>query len=124
MEVTPNETAGVWGTPRILTDMSQDAPEHPIAVADDPARSRYVAYVDGEVAGYSEYELDDGRGRIVIQHTEVDDAFEGRGVGGALVRGTLDDVRRRRLRVVPQCPFVKAWLDRHPHYQDLLRDPS
>lgn len=105
--------------------MSQDAlDEHPIDVADDPAQSRYVASVDGEMAGYSEYEIDESRGRILIQHTEVDDAFEGRGVGGALVRGTLDDVRRRRLRVVAQCPFVRAWLDRHPDYQDLLRDPT
>ena len=105
--------------------MSQDPlDEHPIDVADDPAQSRYVAYVDGVAAGFSEYELDESRGRIVIQHTEVDDAFEGRGVGGALVRGTLDDVRRRRLRVVPHCPFVKAWLEGHPEYQDLLRDPA
>ena len=91
--------------------MPQDVPEPAIDVEDRPGESRYVAYVDGEPAGFSEYEIDSDRGRIVFRHTVVDDAFEGRGVGGALVRGALDDVRRRRLRVVPQCPFVKAWLD-------------
>jgi predicted GNAT family acetyltransferase len=95
-----------------------------IDVRDEPDQSRYAAYIDGALAGYSDYTLDLDRGRIVIKHTEVDDAFEGQGVGGALVRGELDDVRRRRLRVVPSCPFVKAWIERHPDYQDLLRDPD
>jgi predicted GNAT family acetyltransferase len=94
-----------------------------IDIRDEPESSRYAAYVDGELAGFSEYTLDPERGRIVIAHTEVDDAFEGRGVGSALVRGELDDARRRRLRVVPQCPFVKAYIERHPDYQDLLRTP-
>jgi predicted GNAT family acetyltransferase len=95
-----------------------------IEVRDEPDESRYAAYVDGELAGYSEYTLDSQRSRIVIEHTEVDDAFEGQGVGSALARGALDDVRRRRLRVVPSCPFVKAWIERHPDYQDLLRPPA
>jgi predicted GNAT family acetyltransferase len=94
-----------------------------IEVRDEPESSRYAAYVDGELAGFSEYTLDAERGRIVISHTEVDDAFEGHGVGSALVRGELDDVRRRRLRVVAQCPFVKAWIERHPDYQDLVKPP-
>lgn len=98
--------------------------EPSIDVKDDPGESRYVVYVDGQLAGFSDYVLDDSRNRIVFQHTEVDDAYEGQGVGGALVRATLDDVRRRRLRVLPQCPFVKAWIDDHPDYQDLLRDPG
>ena len=95
-----------------------------IEIRDEPESSRYAAYVDGELAGFSEYTLDPERGRIVIAHTEIDDAFEGHGVGSALVRGELDDVRRRRLRVVPQCPFFKAWIEKHPDYQDLLRTPQ
>jgi predicted GNAT family acetyltransferase len=104
---------------------TEQSTEPTIEVRDDPGESRYVVHVDGELAGYSEYELDESRGRIVIAHTEVDDAYEGRGVGTALARGVLDDVRRGgRLRVVAQCPFVKEWIERHPDYQDLLRAPE
>jgi uncharacterized protein len=111
----------VWDTPRILADMTPDAlDEHAIDVADDPAQSRYVASVGGEVAGYSEYEIDEPRGRILIQHTEVDDAFEGHGVGGTLVSKTLDDARARGLEVLPFCRFVKSYIAKHPEYLDLV----
>ena len=56
---------------------------------------------------------------MVFVHTEVDDAFEGQGVGSLLVRQALDSVRGEGLRVVAQCPFVKAWIERHPEYADL-----
>ncbi|WP_235928300.1 GNAT family N-acetyltransferase [Goekera deserti] len=53
-------------------------------------------------------------------HTEVDPAGEGKGRGGTLVRGALDDVRAQGGTVVPLCSFVRGWIDRHPEYQDLL----
>ena len=91
-----------------------------VTVQDNPEASRYEARDDsGVVAGFAEYERHDDR--IVFTHTEVDDAFEGRGVGGALVRGALDDVRTTALRVVATCPFVKAWIGKHPDYADLTR---
>ena len=71
-----------------------------------------------ELAGFAEY-----RPRphaVVFTHTEVDEAFEGQGIGGALVRGALDDVRSKGLAVVPLCPFVKAWIAKHPEYEDLV----
>jgi predicted GNAT family acetyltransferase len=89
-------------------------------VRDNPGLSRFEAYVDGRLAGFSAYELTDGV--ITFTHTEVDDAFEGRGVGSALVRWELDRVRAdgdRRVR--PLCPFVRAWIDEHPDYADLTR---
>lgn len=58
---------------------------------------------------------------IVFTHTAVPPAIEGRGVGTRLIRGALDLVRDQGLRVVPQCPFVRAFVDRHPAYRDLLR---
>ncbi len=83
------------------------------------AESRYEAYVDGELAGSAYYELDDKR--IVFTHTEVDDRFEGKGVGSALARFALDDVRASvGRRVVPRCPFIKGWIERHPEYADLV----
>lgn len=88
------------------------------------SENRYEAYVDGELAGAAYYELDDRRpdeGRIVFTHTEVDDRFEGKGVGSALARFALDDVRAAGdRRVVPRCPFIKGWIERHPEYDDLV----
>ena len=55
-----------------------------------------------------------------LQHTEVDDAHEGKGFGGKLAQGVLDDVRRRGLHVTPSCPFIKKWIDKHPDYADLV----
>jgi predicted GNAT family acetyltransferase len=90
-----------------------------ISVGDNPAQQRYEATVDGTVAGFAQYQVKDGH--IVFTHTEVDDAFAGQGVGGALARGALDDVRARAEHdVVALCPFISAWLARHPDYQDLL----
>lgn len=83
------------------------------------SQSRYEAHVDGTLAGFADYVLDGDR--IVFTHTEVDDAFEGQGVGSALARTALDDVRARGThRVVPQCPFIAGWIDKHPDYADLV----
>jgi len=90
-------------------------------VRDAPRASRYEARSGDALAGFSQYERsDDGEPVFVFTHTEVDPAFEGQGVGGTLVRGALDDVRRRGARIVAACPFVRAWVERHPDYQDLV----
>ena len=89
-----------------------------IEVRPQPERSRYEALVDGEHAGYAVYrDRDDVR---VFTHTEVDDAFGGRGVGGRLVQAALDATRTEGLTVVPQCSFVDHFIAQHPGYQDLL----
>ncbi len=89
-----------------------------IEVKDNPGERRYEASRDGERAGFAEYRIDGET--ITFFHTEIDSAFEGQGIGSALVRSALDDVRGRGLRVVPQCPFVKSWIDKHPDYADLV----
>jgi len=92
-------------------------------VADRPDRRRYEISSDGEPAGYAEYILTDTL--ITFTHTEIDPAFEGKGLGGALIRAALDDVRTRDLAVLPLCPFVKGWIQRHREYADLVyRTPS
>ncbi|MFC7739081.1 GNAT family N-acetyltransferase [Roseomonas sp. GCM10028921] len=63
-------------------------------------------------------------GTIVLTHTEVPEALSGRGIGSLLVRGALGLIRTDGLRVVPQCSFVAAYLQRHPEEQDLLAGPS
>ncbi|MDT0303444.1 GNAT family N-acetyltransferase [Streptomonospora wellingtoniae] len=89
-----------------------------IQVVDAPENKRYEARTGEAVAGFAAYRLADGL--VVFTHTEVDSAYEGQGVGGVLVRGALDDVRRRGLGVLPLCPFVKSWIERHPDYADLV----
>lgn len=91
-----------------------------IVVEDNPIESRYEARIGDRVVGISEYELPDEAGPIVFVHTEVMPDAEGQGVGSRLARGALDDVRRRRLSVVADCPFIAAYIRRHPEYRDLL----
>ena len=92
-----------------------------VVVTHNPEESRYDAHLDGELAGVAVYVLH-GEDAIVFTHTEVDDRFEGKGVGSALARFALDDVRRDGARhVVPRCPFIKGWIDKHPDYADLVR---
>lgn len=87
-------------------------------VQDVPARSRYEVTVDGELAGFAQYRM--FQGARVFTHTEVSDAYEGRGVGSALAQGALDDVRARGLKLVPQCPFIAEYIRRHDEYADLI----
>ena len=87
-------------------------------VRNAPESDRYEI-VDGErVLGIAAYEH---RGdTLVFTHTEVDPDSGHEGVGSALVRGALDDVRAAGQRIVPRCPFVKGWIDHHPDYADLV----
>jgi predicted GNAT family acetyltransferase len=90
----------------------------PVSVRDNRDESRFEAVDEaGEVVAISTYRRYDDR--IVFVHTEVEDSVEGQGVGSDLVRSALDAVREEGLRVVAQCPFVKAWIGRHPDYADL-----
>lgn len=89
-----------------------------VEVKDAPERDRYEAWVGENLAGFLDY----GRhGRtLVLIHTEVDERFEGTGVGSQLARAVLDEARAQGLRVNPRCPFVAAWIARHPDYLDLV----
>ena len=57
---------------------------------------------------------------VVFTHTEIDPAFEGRGLASQLARAALDDVRARGEHVIARCPFISAWIEKHPEYQDLV----
>jgi predicted GNAT family acetyltransferase len=89
-----------------------------IEVADNRAKRRYEVTVDGEIAGASYYR--DADGVRIVTHTEVEDEFEGQGVGSRLIAGALDDIRARGLRVTPLCRFAAAYIERHPEYGDLV----
>jgi predicted GNAT family acetyltransferase len=94
------------------------SPQESTEVSDAPERSRFEITVDGELAGFVLYRL--APGRITFVHTEIDEAYEGKGLGGKLARAALDTARARGLAVRPDCPFIKAWIARHPDYADLV----
>ena len=87
-------------------------------IVDHKDAKRYEASVPGGTA-FVDYRLKPGA--IVFTHTEVPKESAGHGVGDALVRHVLDDARARGLAVVPLCPFVAEWIERHPDYKDLIR---
>ena len=84
----------------------------------DDQAERYEITVDGAPGGFAEFRVVEGA--TVFTHTVVEDAFEGQGVGSDLVREALDDVRARGGSVVPLCSFVRAWIERHEPYGDLV----
>jgi predicted GNAT family acetyltransferase len=92
-----------------------------VEVVDVPSHLRYEARTaDGRVAGRVEYALRPGGDVIELIHTEVDPAFEGKGIGGQLARGVFDDVRARGRRADVRCEFLQGWAARHPDVSDLL----
>ena len=86
-------------------------------VVNNKAHHRYELGVDGHLAA-TYYKMSDGV--ITFVHTEVPSELGGKGIGSRLVKGALDQVRADGLRVIAQCPFVKAYIEKHPDYQDLL----
>jgi uncharacterized protein len=87
-------------------------------VTDDEAQSRYELTVAGELAGFLTYKRRDQV--ISLIHTEVEPAFQGRGLATHLARFSLDDARKRGLAVLPFCPYVNSWIKKHPDYTDLV----
>jgi uncharacterized protein len=93
-----------------------------IRVIDNPEELRYELWDGSTLAGFIAYRVEPGA-RVLV-HTDVEPAFEGHGVGTRLVADALDDLRERGLKLVPLCPFVAAYIRRHPEQADLVvRDP-
>lgn len=90
-----------------------------MSVTDNEQLHRYEAVVDGQLAGFIRYH-DRADGVRDLQHTEVDPAFEGKGVGSRLVTAALDAIRASGGRILASCPFVTTYLKRHDEYRDLL----
>lgn len=90
----------------------------PTPVRDNAARSRFELEAEG-VTAFMNYRLV-GDGVISLDHTETPVAARGRGIASRLVKAALDIVRSRGLKIVPRCPFVRAYLAKHPEERDLL----
>ena len=99
-------------------------PQEPRATAEDaevvnvPEQHRYELLLDGRRIGLLAYRRRDNR--LALTHTEVTPACEGRGFGGRLAAAALDDARSEGLVVAPLCPFIAAYIKRHPEYADLV----
>jgi uncharacterized protein len=87
-------------------------------VTDRPEGRRYVIEADGKPAGLLQYRLD--AQRIIFTHAEIDPDREGQGLGSQLAAFALDDARSRGLEVLPRCPFVESYMQRHSEYTDLV----
>lgn len=82
-------------------------------------RRRYEASAgEAGVAGFIDYQ--ETSTLVVLKHTEVSPSFEGQGVGSALARAALDDIRERGLKALVICPFILSWLRGHHEYRDVL----
>lgn len=95
-----------------------EGPTPAVETVDRPDQRRYELTVDGALAGWVTYRLSERR--ITFIHTQVQPAYEGRGLGQRLARDVLDDARARGLRVRPLCPYIASYIRAHPAYQDLV----
>lgn len=87
------------------------------SVVDNQEKRRFEMEVTGGHA-IADYRVEGGT--IVMTHTEVPGELRGQGLGEKLARGALDIIRTRSLKVVPRCPFIRSFIEKHPEYGDLL----
>ena len=87
-------------------------------VRENAAKHRFEIWLGDERAGMTLYQ---GEGQTLqFVHTEIDGRFEGKGLASILIREALDTVRARGVSVLPYCPFVKRFIQKHPEYLDLV----
>ena len=110
----------------MTTDRQPPAPITPdvsqVSVVDNPRASRFELRVGGQLAGYATYR-DVHRGRA-FEHTVIESEYEGQGLASRLIRYALDDARSAGSKVLPFCPFVRAFIADHPEYLDLVDQPQ
>jgi predicted GNAT family acetyltransferase len=87
-------------------------------VRENVAEHRFEIWIDNELAGQTVYRNQGPT--LSMMHTEIDDRFGGRGLGSVLIREALDAIRARDGQVLPYCPFVTAFIQKHPEYLDLV----
>jgi len=92
-------------------------PEGNLIIRDNLEVHRFEAQV-GDSLAIAEYRLRDGV--ITFTHTEVPEGLRGHGVASRLIKNALDESRAQQYQVIPLCPFVAAYIRRHPEYQDLV----
>lgn len=89
-----------------------------IEVRDNQVEDRFELFAQGVPAGVLAYEVRNEN--VALVHTEIDPDFQGRGMGSELIGHALDQIRASGRGVLPVCPFVLTFLQRHPEYVDLV----
>ena len=98
--------------------MNNDQPS--IEREDNETKGRYVVRgMDGAEAEMTFTKI--GEHQLIIDHTEVPDAFRGQGVGARLVARAVEDARAAGKTIIPLCPFAAAQFRRHPEWADVLK---
>ena len=93
-----------------------------VELVHNPELNRYEGWVDGELVGFAEYRLEGSR--LTLTHTEVDPEHQGLGIGSQIAEFALTDVGARGLELIPRCPFILAYVRRHPDpYLGLVPEP-
>ncbi|RII42303.1 N-acetyltransferase [Galactobacter valiniphilus] len=96
--------------------------ETEFSIVDDPAQSRFELQEGGKVIGFAAYVQHDGR--RIFHHTVVDEAYNGQGLASRLVAAALRETFDAGLAVVPVCPYVRSWLERHPDVAERTSAPD
>jgi predicted GNAT family acetyltransferase len=92
-----------------------------LSIVDVPERRRFEARLGPAIVGFTQY--DTRSGDFAVLHTEIDPAYEGKGFGSRLAAGVLDAARGSGLKIVVRCPFISAYIRRHPaDYPDIDLD--
>ncbi|HEX8633050.1 MAG TPA: GNAT family N-acetyltransferase [Pyrinomonadaceae bacterium] len=89
------------------------------AVTHNRQKRRFEMPLADGAEAFISYE-ETSRGVLTLAHTEVPEAYEGQGIGSAMVKGALEIVQAEHLKIAPACPFVADYLRRHPEYQSLV----
>lgn len=89
-----------------------------VQVKDNSDQHRFELNLDGKTA-FVDYILN-SKGVIFLTHTEVPKELEGKGIASKMIHSVLSEIESRQLKLVPICPFVKAYLSRHPEWKRLL----
>jgi uncharacterized protein len=113
VDETGNETDTATGPGETEVDPRE------IAVVDDPAKRRFEVQVDGTVAAFTNYHLEDPR-TYAFMHTSTQAEFAGQGLGTRLVHDTLEQMRAGGFAVLPYCPFWNGYIRKHPDDVDLV----
>jgi predicted GNAT family acetyltransferase len=89
-----------------------------ITISNNPDRERFEILDAGKVIGKAWYKAydDGGAGERIFYHTVVNKEYAGQGLAGRLAKVALDETRAAGLGIVPVCPFIKSYIDRHPEY--------
>lgn len=89
-----------------------------VEVVDNPQERRFEAFDEGAVVGVIRYDRDGDT--VTLTHTIVPPEHEGRGIASALAKAALSHARDAHEKVIPECPFVQAYLRRHPEEADVV----